>query len=300
MNNPRRLQAQVNLRQTIRHTEDLFNSHCIEDAHLEAELMIMHALGIGRVELYTRMEDSLHISQDFWHLVERRLSHEPTAYILERREFYGLNFYVDSNVLIPRPESELLVEKALTFSSRWPLSNNCMIADIGTGSGAIAISLALHLPHAVIHAIDISQEALRVTTLNCKKHGVEDRIHITSGDTLEPLDTPVDMIVANLPYVRSSDFCHLSPEIREHEPRVALDGGEDGLDKIRKLFSQAPMRLRPGGLMLCEIGQGQNDPAIALAKTHFPNARVDVIRDLGGIDRIVQVATAVDSCTRCL
>ncbi len=278
--------------QVLHQAEIAFLSRYIEDARLEAELLLMHVLGVGRAELYVQIRQTLS-PQDverFWGLVQRRLTHEPTAYILGRREFFSDEFYIDSRSLIPRPESELLVEQALEFAARrFPLAGPCTIADVGTGSGVLAISLALHLPQAIIYAIDISSEALQVARINCRKHNVQNRVHLIRGDLLEPFSCPLDIIVANLPYVRDTEMDHLMPEVRMYEPEIALRGGIDGLDKIRRLVSQAGERLLTGGLMLLEVGQGQGTAVCDLARSCFPDAVVDTARDLGGIERVVRV-----------
>ncbi len=160
-------------------------------------------------------------------LLERRLAHEPTAYIVGRREFYGLDLETTPAALIPRPETELLVREAIA-RRREPL----LIVDVGTGNGAIAVALAVHLPQAALVAIDLSRGALALAVRNARRHGVESRVSFLQADLLAPLAQPADIIVANLPYVCTADWEALPPEIREHEPRCALDGGPDGLREI--------------------------------------------------------------------
>ena len=165
------------------------------------------------------------------------------------------------------------------------------MADVGTGSGAIAIALALHLPHAMFYATDISPDALDVARINCRQHGVEKQVHLLVGDMLQPLPEPVDVIVANLPYVKDSDLPRLMPEIRDFEPTAALAGGADGLDQIRRLLSQAGQKLLPRGAIMLEIGLGQGPAALALARKHFTDSRIDLIPDLAGIDRVLCMLT---------
>jgi release factor glutamine methyltransferase len=182
------------------------------------------------------------------------------------------------------------VEEALEFAGQRFLSGApCSIADVGTGSGVLAIALALHLPQAKIYAIDISAAALEVARINCQQHKVTQQVHLLLGDMLHPLPEKVDIILANLPYVRDAELNGLSPEIKDFEPRVALAGGADGLEKIRQLLPQAKQKLFPGGLMLLEMGQGQGAAATALVRSHFPTARIDLIPDLGGIERVIRV-----------
>lgn len=263
---------------------EILKQNRIEDATLESELLLRHTLKIDRVRLYVESERELTSEQEttFWQLVDRRLKGEPTAYITGHREFYGLDFDVSPAVLIPRPETELLVEKALALAKSRAVST---IADIGTGCGAIAISLAKHIPDVRIYATDISTEALRVARNNAEKHGVTGRITFLQGNLLEPLPEPVDLIIANLPYVRRSDITQKGP--LSFEPRAALDGGEAGLDTIRELCRQVSGKLRPNGCLLLEIGQGQVKAVSDLLKSRFPAATIEVAPDLAGIERVV-------------
>jgi len=284
----------MSLKQALRKAETLFASRSIPDARIEAELLLRHSLGIDKVELYAGLERPLSSPEadGFWCLVERRLRHEPTAYILKQCQFYGIDLYVDSRALIPRPESEMLVEMALEFAGRhFPSNAPCSLADVGTGSGAIAIAVAWHLRRAKVYAMDISAEALEVARINCERHGVEGQVNLLLGDMLRPLPERVNIIAANLPYVRDEELPQLMLEIREFEPLQALAGGFDGLDQVRRLLSQAEERLLPGGLILLEIGQGQSAEARRLAKACFPEADVDLVPDLAGIDRVLRVLT---------
>jgi len=273
----------VTLKQALGRAREILVANNIEDAPLESELLLKHALNISRVQLYLDLNHELSPEQEetFWHLIERRLSHEPTAYILGHREFYGLDFYVDPSVLIPRPESELLVEKALKLAQNHSVST---IAEVGTGCGAIAISLALNLPHAKIYATDISAPTLKVALFNCQKHGVVSRICLLAGDMLDPLPEPVDLIVANLPYVKEAEI-----NTAGFEPLEALNGGSDGLEKIRQLCRQAGDKLRPEGCLLVEIGQGQERAVTTLLRNLFPSAEIEVTPDLSGIDRVISL-----------
>jgi release factor glutamine methyltransferase len=270
----------LTLKQALRRAREVLRQNGVEDAPLESELLLRHTLNIDRVQLYVDLDKELTPRQEkiFRRLLERRLSGEPAAYITGHREFYGLEFRVNPDVLIPRPESELLVEKTLAIAKDHPIS---IIADIGTGSGALAISLALELPRAKIYATDVSSAALKTARLNCRQHGVADRVHLLEGDLLEPLPEPVDIIVANLPYVRQSE---LGPQ---SEPPLALDGGADGTEVIEKLCRQAEGRLKPGGGLLLEIGQGQAGAVRAILHNIFPGGRIDTFPDLAGIERVV-------------
>jgi release factor glutamine methyltransferase len=182
------------------------------------------------------------------------------------------------------------VEEAVEVAHRISHSREQIaIADIGTGCGAIAISLALALPQAKIYATDISASALRVAEMNCRRHAVSSQVELLQGNLLEPLSQPVDMIVANLPYIKDCEFKDLSPEIRKFEPTTALAGGEDGLDKIQQILEQMPGKLSHGGSFLLEIGKGEGREVTSLIKSYFPQASIELISDLGGIERVVEV-----------
>jgi release factor glutamine methyltransferase len=279
----------VTLKQTLARAREILASGKIEDLELESEILLRHVLGINRIELYQRpdLELSPAAEEKFWSVIRRRLNNEPTAYITGHKEFYGLDFDVNPSVLIPRPETELLAERAIdTINNRY----FSISADIGTGCGAVAISLAVNLPQVKIYATDISPDALKVALQNCRKHGVEDRITLISGDLLEPLPEPVDLIVANLPYVRKSDLPGINTG--NFEPLIALDGGQDGLEQIRRLITQLreSKKLHPAGVLLMEIGQGQSNTIIALLHQNFPLADIEVFQDLGGIERVVSLS----------
>ncbi len=281
----------MTLKQALERARGILLAHGIDDAPLECQLLLRQASGINQVQLYLNLDRELDSEEEaaFWRLVERRLSGEPIAYIVGHREFYGLDFSVEPGVLIPRPESELLVEQAIRLAEDGAVS---AVAEIGTGCGAVAISLALHLPRAKIYATDISTSALKVARFNCEKHRVADRVCLLRGNMLHPLPEPVDIIIANLPYVREAEL----PQVGSagFEPLLALNGGVDGLDKIRQLCGQAGDRLCPQGSLLLEIGQGQATAVTALLSRLFPSAEVEVMPDLSSIERVVRATlTAV-------
>jgi len=268
----------------------------IDDASVEAELLLGCILGMSRTQLYTEPERVLTLAEikHLRRLVQRRLDHEPAAYILGHCGFYGIDFCIDCHTFIPRPETELLVEKAVEFAQCIShTGKRITIADVGTGCGAIAISLALALPQAKIYATDISAPALQVAGMNCRRHAVSSQVELLQGNLLEPLSQPVDMIVANLPYIKSCEFRDLSPEVRNFEPTTALAGGEDGLDKIQQILEQMPRKLSHGSCFLLEIGQGQGRVVTSLVKSYFPQASIELISDLGGIERVVKVGLQV-------
>ena len=270
--------------------ESRLRDNGIESPRFDADLLLTHVLGTNRALLLAHLDRPLSPEQQarFHKLVARRADREPLAYLLGHREFYGLDFLVDPRVLIPRPETEHLVEEALRLAARLPPS--LRLADVGTGSGAIAVALAVHLPQATVYALDASAEALAMAAANAQRHGVSGRVRCLAGDLLTPLPEAVHLIVANLPYVARDEWAALAPEIREHEPRQALDGGPDGLNLIRRLLATAPSHLWPGGAVLLEIGAGQGAAVIALARRHFPQAAVRLLPDYAGLDRVVVVS----------
>jgi len=274
----------VTLKQVLDQARQIFITNKIEEASLESEILLRYTLDMDRAGLYSGLDRE--ISDDekdiFWNLVHRRVSGEPTAYITGHREFYGLDFYIDHRVLIPRPETELLVEKTLELAQTRIMA---AVADIGTGCGAIAISLARQLPGLKIYASDVSADALEVARINCQKHGVVESVRLLHGDMLEPLPEPVDLIMANLPYVTGEEISRAA--LADFEPLVALDGGGDGLDKITRLCEQATEKLCRGGGILLEIGLGQSRAVVGLINRHFPSAPVEVIPDLQGIERVI-------------
>jgi release factor glutamine methyltransferase len=235
------------------------------------------------------------VRDTFCRLVTRRINREPVAYLIGHREFYGLELEVDRRVLVPRPETELLVEQTLALASYCtPATRPLAIADIGTGSGAIAIALAVHLPMARIVATDISPEALDVAQNNARRHGVAERIMFLEGDLLAPLSHlshPLDIIVSNPPYTIIDE---IDEGVRLHEPTLALDGGDDGLSAYRRLIAAMPRWLRPGGAAVVEIGATQANAVLALFHDHFPGVAPAVYRDLADHNRVVVCRTRAE------
>lgn len=262
-----------------------------DESALEAELLLMHALAVDRARLYQRLAEPLAPEASTAHrrLLDRRLAGEPLPYITGHREFFALDFETTPAALIPRPETETLVELAIAFARERCAGRRIAIADIGTGSGVIAVALARELPLARIVATDISADALALARRNAARHDVAGRIDFRQGDLLGPLVEPVQMIAANLPYVTTTQWQNSPPEIRDHEPRLALDGGSDGLDIIRRLVPQAPLRLAESGALFCEIGAWQGDAAREIGCRAFPRARIEIARDLSGRDRVLAV-----------
>jgi len=286
------------LREALNFTKQTLSKSEIPDAFSEAEFLLCHTVNFSRTQLYTYPEKELK-EEDFIllnQLIQRRIQNEPTSYILQHCEFYNSNFYVDPRVLIPRPETELLVEKTIDFATlHFPTNRNIRIADIGTGSGAIATSLALALPNATIYATDISKQALQVACQNFHSHNIHHRIIPLHGNLLSPLPEMVDVIVANLPYIAQDDIAELAPEINKFEPLIALDGGQDGMDKIQSLLYQSPGRIHQDGCILLEIGQNQDKSLLPLAQHLFPKAHVEVTADLSYINRVLIISGGICS-----
>ena len=278
----------------LRETEKRLAVAGIGDAWLEAELVWMTALCLDRAHLFASLRSPVEgpAMQQAEELVSRRLRREPAAYLMGSREFFGLDFLMAPGVLIPRPETETLVEEALRLVRLHSLQAGApVIADVGTGSGAIAVSLAVHLPRAVIYATDISREALELAERNVQRHGIADRVCLLRGDLLAPVDRPLDLVVANLPYVMSHEVPMLEPEVRLYESREALDGGADGLDLVARLLASASLHLKPGAALVLELDPRQAGQAIRLARAAFPNAAVDTVPDLTRRPRVLTVCT---------
>jgi release factor glutamine methyltransferase len=276
----------VNLSQALSGARVALGEGGVAEASLEAEILLRHVLGVSRAHLFARLEQTISPEHEeaLQSALQRRLNGEPVAYILGHHEFYGLDFIVDRRVLIPRPETELLVEKAIELAGKREMAK---IADIGTGSGAIAVSLAVNMPRVTIYAVDISAPALEVAALNCRKHGVTDRIVLLQGNLLEPLPARVDLIIANLPYVKVSDL-QAQPDLI-YEPPLALNGGGDGFNIIKVLCDRVGEKLQPEGCLLMEIGWGQANSVTALLKKTFPGALMEIYPDLAGIERVVSL-----------
>ena len=245
------------VRETIQQTRQTLESVGIPDARLEAEVMVMTMMRMTRQNIFAEQESEVPgpQAQELAGVVAQRLDRIPLAYILGFREFYGINVVVTPDVMIPRPETEGIVEHTLFMALMGMETRELTIADVGTGSGAIAVNLAIHLPAARIYAVDISEPALDVAAYNIRAHAVADRVRLGHGDLLEPLPEPVDVIVANLPYIPTGRIPTLQPEV-QREPHLALDGGPDGLDLVRRLLAQALDKLKTPGVILLELDPG--------------------------------------------
>ena len=264
----------------------------VADERRTAGVLLCHVLGIDRTHLLTRSEDPVAFSDygTYLQLIERRAAGEPLQYITGHQEFYGLDFAVTPDVLIPRPETEFLVERVLKLAGDPPEASP-LIADIGTGSGCIAVTLAAHLPRARVIATDISAAALEVARANARRHRVSDRIEFVEGDALEPLarlglEEAVDVLASNPPYVEAATSQLIQREVIEWEPHTALFAGADGLDFYRRLLPSAARYLKPRGFLVIEIGRSQLDAILSMIRGTALEL-VDATPDLQGIPRTV-------------
>lgn len=271
-------------------------------AQLDAQVILARLLGRDRSWLFAHHDD---VPADpelerYAELISRRANHEPVAYLVGCKEFYGLEFMVDQRVLIPRPETELLVDAVLDHidmrTNDLPLGKRLRVADIGTGSGAIAIAVAVNAPEVDVYAADVSPDALDIARMNIKGLDKRCQVSLLEGDLLTPLANKIDLqrvniIVANLPYITLGDYDTLQRDVRDYEPQVALTAGPEGLDTIRRLLEQAPDNLEPNGVILLEIGADQGAAVVALAEELIPQASSIILRqDHNGRDRVVMIA----------
>ena len=263
-------------------TADYLKAKGIESPRLNAEILLAHQLGKDRVQLYLHFDQPLHEKEinEYRGLIRRRVNREPVEYIIELQEFWSLPFRVGPGVLIPRAESELLVEQVLRFHRDGVFTGGGLpaILDLGTGCGALAVCLAKELADATVWATDISEEALAYARLNVSQHGVAERVIFRQGDLWEPLkghDLTFDVILSNPPYVAAEDYAALPPEVRDHEPRLALDGGERGTDYIRRIIEGTTDYLNPGGRLLMEMDPRQTPEVVAMleASDHYEDVR---------------------------
>jgi release factor glutamine methyltransferase len=275
----------IRLREALQRASLLMQE--LEDHKFLAELILRHTLDLDRTQFFLRLNDDMTPEQ--WELAEqliqKRLSGVPLQYLFGEQEFYGLPFHVDPTVLIPRPETEILVEEVLR---RRDTKSTLRVADIGTGSGAIAIALAANASWQ-IYAVDIAAESLSTAKQNSVLNHVEAKIEFLQGDLLQPLSEKgkVDILVSNPPYIPTEDIAELDIQVRKYEPMRALDGGKDGLYFYRKICAGLPDVLKPNGLVAFEVGKGQAQDVGELLLASGTVKNIDIIQDLAGIERIV-------------
>jgi release factor glutamine methyltransferase len=255
----------------------------ISQPRAEAESLVCEACGRSRESLLVHPEAPLSEQQAarLEELTARRACREPLAYVLGRAEFWSLRFFTTSAAIVPRPETEVLAEAAIARAR-----GASFAVDVGTGCGALAVVLARELPGLTVLAVDSSLDALRLARRNLQLHGVQDRVFLAAGDLMAPVAREADLVVANLPYIRTDEFPSLEPEVRDCEPRAALDGGEDGLALIRRLSVQLSDHLSPHGLAALEVGAGQAEEVGKLLVAGGLS-QVETIADYAGLDRVV-------------
>ncbi len=280
----------------LKKATEFFEEKGISEAKRSAEHLLAHALGQKRIQLYMRFDQPVggEELEKFRALVRRRLAHEPVQYLVGSTEFYGMEFALNSAVLIPRPETEHLVEAVVDWSRAQEGSTAPLLLDIGTGSGCIAIAIAAQLPDCRITAVDISETALEVARSNAGRHGVGDRIDFLQHDILNggfADDASYDIVVSNPPYVASAEVPALQPEIVAHEPMIAVTDGGDGLTFFRSIAAQAGRLLKPGGLLAVEIGFGQSEDVRHILSDAGLTV-TNVIEDYSGIERVVMCSRA--------
>lgn len=262
----------------------------IDDARFEAEVLLRHATGLSRAQLYASLTDEIDpaAQQRFEAAIAERTTRKPLAYITGTREFYRLEFRVTPDVLIPRPESELLVDAALDHM-RQARIRSPQVADVGAGSGAVGIALAKHRRGVSLICSDVSRDALLVARDNAQRLLKRPRASFVQGDLLTPLPGPFHCVVANLPYIPEERLDELEPEVAEHEPRVALTPGTRGTELILRLITQLPSRLHPNGLAVLEVDPGQESAIADAARQMLPNAEITILNDISEQPRAVRI-----------
>ena len=267
----------------------------IEFPEINADTLLAYVLSCDRANLYTNPDDLINDSDicKYNELIHKRASHVPLQYITKRVEFMSLDFVVDEGVLIPRPETEILVEAVIKKTdNKLYHDRKITIIDIGTGSGNIAVSLAKNISNVMVYASDISREALSIANENVIRHDVTDKIHLLHGNVFESFSSnvkkeQVDFIVSNPPYVSKSESKNLEPELIDHEPLLALIGGEDGLFFYKQIIKDAADWIKPGGYLIIEIGETQANSIIKLMQNELHYDEIEIINDLQGKERII-------------
>ncbi len=260
----------------------------VDAPRLTAEVVLAHALDVSRAQLLAEADEPLTPSQlaCAQRDIDRLVNQEPLAYVVGHREFFDVDLLTDARALIPRPETECLIEHALNTLAHHPAP---LIADVGTGCGAIAVTLAKHLPRARIIATDLSANALELAGVNAQRMGVAQRIDFRLGSLLEPLTETIDLLAANLPYINDKDWPYLAKTIRGHEPKLAFLGGPDGLDLVRGLLRDAPRVTHLDSVIMLENGAYHGEAVTEIARQNFPRAYVEIKPDYAGLDRLAVI-----------
>lgn len=280
------------IRRVLEWTTGHLQKHGSETPRLEAEILLAHARKCKRIELYTNYDLELTdaVRATMRDLVNRRAKHEPVAYLVGYREFFSLEFRVTADVLIPRPETETLVMEAIAITKPLPTPT---VLDLCTGSGCVAIAIARNCPTATVTATDISPAALAIATENAAKHQVIERVSFHTGDLFAPLaaDHVFDVIVSNPPYIPSADIATLHADVQQYEPKLALDGGKDGMDLIRRILAEAKPHLKPGGWLMIEFTPEQAATITTLAQDHG-YSDVTIVKDTAQQPRFLRARSS--------
>ena len=282
------------LREALQWGREQLRATATETPELDAEVLLRHVSGLTRAGLLAGLDRALTPEQNRYYaeLVSRRARGEPVAYIVGMKEFFGIELCVDRSVLIPRPETEAVVERALACLPGD--GGGRVVADVGTGSGAIALAISVNRVGAQVYATDTSEAALSMAKQNAERvagAGWNRRLTFRHGALLAVVRGPVDVLCANLPYIPTDELAKLPASVRDYEPWSALDGGADGLDVYRALFESLPGRLNRSGVILMESDPRQAEALRALAIAALPGARCEILKDLAGDDRVVEVLT---------
>ena len=281
--------------QALKNISKIFKDKGITNPEREAEILLSYSLEMSRSEIYLNSDRVLKDIEktQLEKKIQKRIEKTPLQYITKHQEFMGMDFLVEKGVLIPRPETEILVEEAIKKLKNYKYSDNLEVADLGTGTGVIAISIAKFTEDVIIYASDISKNSLQIALKNAKKHDCKDKIIFLQGDLFEPFigrieKNSLDGIISNPPYINSYDFKSLSPEVKNNEPKIALFGGIDGLDYYRKIIKKSPQYLRKNGFLALEVGLNQSKMVEELIiKTNNFNQDIEIIKDYLGIERVV-------------
>lgn len=287
----------------IQWTTEYLKGKGVDNPRLDSEVLLAHLLKLDRVGLYLNFDRPMSSEElaSYREMIKRRSAREPLQYITGRQEFWSLDFKVTPDVLIPRPDTEILVEEALkVVSGRWPAvgENRPLILDLCTGSGCIAISLAKELKDAVVFAADASAAALQIARENAETNGVLDRVVFLKGDLYGALDNrppttghrplSFDLIASNPPYVKNTDIPDIQAEVRDYEPRMAVDGGHEGLEFYKRIVEGAPDHISPGGWLMMEVGEGQAEAVSRMTGLSNSFEPASIVKDLAGIERVVK------------
>ena len=281
--------------QAFKNISDIFKNGEIINSDRETEILLSYFLKMNRSSIYINSDRELKVAEklELVDMVKKRLKRIPIQYITRHQEFMGMDFLIESGVLIPRPETEILVEEAIKKIKNYKYSDNIKVADLGTGAGVIAISIANFINNITVYATDISKKSLQIALKNAQKHDCKDKIIFLQGDLFKPFKNKIEKlsleaIISNPPYIDSYDFKSLPPEVKNNEPKIALFGGIDGLDYYRKIIRKSPQYLKKKGFLALEVGAGQARKVkeLILKENNF-NQDIEIIKDYLGIERVV-------------